>query len=722
MRLVLKGTVQGVGFRPTVYRVASFMRLNGYVKNLGSEVEVIIDGDGDEFLRRLKEELPPLANIESVERYEKDVKREGFHIVKSSQGQRSSTIPVDTALCDDCLEELFSKDDRRRGFSFTNCTNCGARFSTIESLPYDRDKTTMEPFPMCEGCEAEYSDPTDRRFHAQTISCPNCGPEYKLFDKDKNQIGGIDEFCELVKQGDICIAKSWGGMHIVCKLESIPELREKYGRGDKPFALMMPDVGTVKKYARIEREDVLTGSRRPIMIYEKKEDKRELIDLAAPGLPTVGIMLPYTGLHHLIFDKIDADALVMTSANLPGEPMIVDNKKAFELDIDYFLLHNRKIANRIDDSLIRVHKDDLAFIRRSRGYVPEYLDFIDGKVMGAGADQSGCVAFSKDGKIYPSQYLGDLDSYKAAKFYGSAAYHLIHLLGIDDVDAVGIDLHPKYQSRRLGKEFAEEYEADIVEIQHHWAHGASLLLEHQLDDIVCIAVDGTGYGEDGNSWGGEILYCRPESFERKAHLQEFPLIGGDEAVKDPRRSIFAIQNKLGIESQLFSSAKRAIFKKVAENSIVTSSFGRLLDAVSCTLDVSCKRTYEGEPAMKLERLQMEGDYVRDYDVYTEDGVIKTLEGFVQMMDDDARRGDKAASYVSQVSEEIARSAIMAAEEEGTENIGISGGVSYNRPIVEKIKSVLKENGYNLYVHNKIPNGDMGIPMGQAYICANNYSD
>ncbi|MFO7792153.1 MAG: Sua5/YciO/YrdC/YwlC family protein, partial [Candidatus Saliniplasma sp.] len=515
----------------------------------------------------------------------------------------------------------------------------------------------------------------------------------------------------------IGIAKSWGGMHIVCRLEMIPKLREIYGRPEKPFALMMPDVEIVSKYAHVERRDVFEGPRRPIMIYKKKEYRKDFLEFAAPGLPTVGIMLPYTGLHFALFDKMDVDGLVMTSANPPGEPMVVENEEAFELGFEYNLLHDRKIANRVDDSLIRAHGDDLAIIRRSRGYVPEYLDFLPGKVMAAGADQSGCVAFSRDGKIYPSQYLGDLDSYGASKFYKDASDHLISILGIDEVKGVGVDLHPRYRSRRLGIGYAKRLDCEYHEIQHHWAHGASLLLEHDIEEIVSISVDGTGYGTDGNSWGGEVLYSTAEDFERAAHLETFPLLGGEKAVKDPRRLVFAIQRKLGVDGSFFEGREAEILDKLMGNSVETSSFGRLLDAVSCSLDVCCKRTYEGEPAMKLEKLQMEGDDDIDYEVGFKKGKILTLEPFLEMMSGDEKKADKAASYISRVSEKIAEAAVHTAEEKDVEDIGISGGVSYNKPIVDKIRKTLDKNGYKLLVHNNIPNGDMGVSLGQAYIVA-----
>jgi len=718
MKLILKGTVQGVGFRPTVYRVARSLDLNGYVKNKGGEVEVVIDRDHELFLKKLKENLPPLAEIKDIDIQEENATEKGFKIVGSSDGEKeSSTIPVDTALCEDCLEEMKDDHDRRENYAFTNCTNCGARYSAIYSLPYDRKKTTMEPFPMCEDCLEEYKDPMDRRFHAQTISCPECGPGYNLYDKEKNKIGGISDFVDLIEKGNIGVAKSWGGMHIVCKLEKIPELRDDYQRPQKPFAIMVPDLETAKKYAKVEREDLFTGPRRPIMVFEKKGEEKKVLDYAAPGLPTVGIMLPYTGFHHLFFEKSDLEAVVMTSANLPGEPMIIDNNEAFDLPFEYFLLHNRKIANRVDDSLVRTHEKNAFIIRRSRGYVPSALEFDEGKIMAAGADKDGCFALSTDGLLYASQYLGDLKSYDATRFYEDTREHLMSLLGIEELESVAVDLHPRYQSRKLGFKIAEVFDAKIQEVQHHWAHGASLLLEHGLEEIITIAVDGTGYGEDGNSWGGEVLYCDKTKYERLNHLEPFPLLGGEEAVRDPRRLVYAIQKKKGCKGSYFSIEQKKVFNKMMDDSIKTTSFGRLLDAVSAGLDVCKKRTYEGEPAMKLENLLIEGNEITKYDVEVTENKIKTLDPFLDMMEDDLPRKDRAFSYIISVSKAIAESAIQACEEKGIEDIGISGGVSYNRPIVESIRSHLESRGYKLLVHEKIPNGDMGVPFGQAVIAS-----
>ena len=715
MRLIIKGTVQGVGFRPTVYRVAHELGLNGFVKNKGSEVEIVLDREHEYFIEDLKKKLPPLAKIDDIQLYQEDYKGKGFHIVPSEEGARTSTIPVDTALCDDCLLELTAPDDRRWGYPFINCTNCGARYSAITGLPYDRPKTTMSPFSLCKTCSEEYNNPIDRRFHAQTTSCPDCGPKYILFDKQKNKIGSISEFAILIQEGNIGVAKSWGGMHIICTLDSIPELRERYGRAQKPFALMVKDLESARRYAHITREDVFNGPRKPIMIYPKKE--YELLEDAAPGLPNVGLMLPYTGLHHLLFQLIPSDLLVMTSANIPGEPMLIKNEEAFELKFDYFLLHDRDIAQRIDDSLIRVHGNDLAPIRRSRGYVPEHMDFpSDSTIFAAGADQGGCMAFSINERLYPSQYLGNLDSYEANISYRDTFEHLSSILGIEKIKTVAVDMHPGYQSRKLGLEIADRYQADTVEIQHHWAHGASLLLEHDLDDIVCIAVDGTGYGEDGTSWGGEVLYCTADKYERRAHLEPFTLLGGEKAIMDPKRLVYAIQRSKGLEGSYFYDETAEIFDKLMEEDIKTTSFGRLLDAVSAALDICHERTYEGEPAMKLERLLLDRCAEHRYDIYQKGDTIYTLDGFIEMLYDDISKEHRASSYVKAVSRGLAEAASDVSDSCGSP-IGISGGVSYNEPIVRWIRERLEELGHRLLVHEKIPNGDMGISAGQALIAS-----
>ncbi len=712
MRIVLKGIVQGVGFRPTVYRVAKNLGMNGYVKNMGSEVEVIIDGEVDEFLRELKRALPPLAKLTSVEVFESGDTYDDFTIVPSTDGDRSSSIPVDTATCKNCVAELEDRKNRRFAYPLINCTDCGARYSAIQGLPYDREKTTMAPFEMCPSCREEYGEPMDRRFHAQTLSCPGCGPNYTLYDHNKKKIGGVGKFISMIEDGCIGVAKSWGGMHIVSTLGKIPELRKRYCRSQKPFAIMVKDLETAEKYAHVTRKNVFTGPRRPIMIYEKKEPLEEV----APGLPTVGMMLPYTPLHHILLDGISVDALVMTSANLPGEPMIIKNKDAFSLDLDCYLLHNRKIANRIDDSLIRVHGDELCPIRRSRGYVPETLPFDRSTVFAAGADQSGCLAFSTNQHLYPSQYLGDLGSYGAKVFYQNTVEHLESMLGIQEVEAVAVDLHPAYTSRKLGLEYAKNKECPVVEVQHHWAHGASLLLEHDLEHIVCIAVDGTGYGEDGGSWGGEVLYCTADEYERTAHLESFPLLGGEQAVKDPIRLAHAIHRKLGHDSPYFDDKTASILDKLMDKSVNTTSLGRLLDAVSAALGVCTKRNYEGEPAMKLEKLQLEGDNSREYPTHLEGDTIYTLDAFLKMLQDDSPAAHRAASYTYHVACALAEAAARTAEEYDAP-IGISGGVSYNRPIVDHVRNKLKELGYDLLVHQKVPNGDMGVCVGQALIAA-----
>ena len=371
MKLIFKGVVQGVGFRPTIYRIAKKLDLKGYVINKGSEVEVVIDKDKDEFIKQVKEHLPSIAKITDITEKKDERTFNDFQILHSEKGERESLIPADVGICKDCLIELFDENDRRFHFPFTNCTVCGARYSVVKDVPYDRERTSMDEFLLCNDCQQEYKSPLNRRYHAQTISCPVCGPNYKLYDNDKKDLGekqAIKRFANQIDSGKIGVIKSWGGMHLCCNLDQICRFREWYGRPQKAFAIMVKDIETAKKYGRItEHEEALLFSKsRPIVLVEKIG-----LEEASPGLNTLGIFLPYTGLHYLLFSYLKSDALVMTSSNVPGEAMITTDEEAFSIDADIYLLHNRAIPNRVDDSVVRMWGSNTFFIRKSRGYVPE---------------------------------------------------------------------------------------------------------------------------------------------------------------------------------------------------------------------------------------------------------------------------------------------------------------------------------------------------------------
>lgn len=724
MRIIIRGIVQGVGFRPTVYRIANALGLNGFVQNNGSNVIIEVDRDGEILLGELKKHLPPIARIDSIEIINDDAKVgytfSGFKIVSSSEGERGVSIPTDTAICEDCRAEIFDEGNRRYLYPFTNCTVCGARFSLINNVPYDRIHTSMDEFPMCEECRKEYENPIDRRFHHQTISCPRCGPRYYLVDSrgHRTDEDPIRKFAEMLHHGAIGIAKSWGGMHICCTLETLPRLREWYKRREKPFAVMFRDLDAVRELAEPTpfEERLLTSQNRPIVLVKKKEE--EINEVIAPGLGNIGAFLPYSGMHYILFHHLNENALVMTSANVPGEPMILQDSDVFSMNADCYLLHNRKIINRCDDSVLRTFNTNIYFLRKSRGHIPSNIDVdIHGTSVGLGAQENITGAIAFDGKIYPTQYIGDGSSLGVIEFLDSAIKFQKKLLGIEKINAIGIDLHPGYTTRKLGRELSETWGAQLVEVQHHHAHAVSLLVDRGLDEIIALTLDGTGYGADGKSWGGEVLYANTEGYERVGHLQEIPLLGGEKAVRDPRRLVFALCELSGIDTELFDDEKATIFKKMMRTSPLTTSFGRILDALSCYFGICCSRTYEGEPAMKLERHLEAGKREIKFKLEREGNVINTVSLFKQLVHSSGRREDKIHSFVYALLEGLVEIAAEEAHARGVTAIGITGGVSYNYTISMITKRLVDEKGLKFVCHNAVPNGDGGISTGQCVVAA-----
>lgn len=723
-----------MGFRPTVYRVATSLGLKGYVRNNGSNVEVCLDGGEDEFINMLKAELPPLARIDNIEKDSGSCQDvfETFQIVTSVTGSKEASMPPDIALCDDCISEIFGTKDRRFGFPFTNCTNCGARFSVIRDFPYDRKNTSMSLFELCPTCKKEYADPLNRRFHAQTISCPHDGPTYLLYNDQCVQLPANDSvrrFSEMIDKGKLGIVKSWGGTHMVCTLEQTKRLRSWYNRPYKPFAVMVRDVETAEKYAHISEEakKLMTSPEAPIVLVPKRHGEHdELLEDVAPGLDNIGLYIPYTGVQHLIFRDIEHDALIMTSANPPGEPMALTHDEAFRLGVEIYLLHNREIINRVDDSVVIPFNGSRFFVRKSRGFIPKPIPILHRKrVLGVGAERNVTSSISRDGEILMSQYIGNTTHYGVFDFQMSATKKLMDLAGIDGLEAVGIDLHPMYTTRRVGKEFAKEYETEIVEVQHHWAHAVSLMAEHGLEDLVTLTFDGAGYGEDGNVWGGEALSARLDGYERFAHLQNIPLIGGDKAVLEPDRIVFGIFESLRQPKDMFDDEKTRVLRKAMEKAPKTSSFGRVLDALAAYLGVCNKATYDGEPAMKLERLLARGKNRFDFETEAKgtNGLeIRTLPLFAQldaiMRKEEATPqlvADVAHSFVYCLMKEFVKLSAAKADETGSKRIGLSGGVTYNLPITGIVIDLAKEKDLEVVLHNRIPNGDGGISIGQNVI-------
>lgn len=714
MRFVIRGVVQGVGFRPAVYRTAKAMGLRGTVRNDGASVVIETDGDAS-FIDSLRRGLPALARIESVaaEEYDPPDSVKDFSIITSGNGEHGVGIPTDTAICPKCLAEMRGTGRRGR-YAFTTCTECGARFTLMESNPYDRERTSMKAFPMCPECGSEYADPSDRRFHHQTVCCPKCGPSYRLIDGKGNTIPGdpIRTFARMIDEGKFGVAKSWGGMHICANLDRIDELREWYGRKQKPFAVMVRDIDTVLKYSEPTDAEMkeMTSPLRPIVLVRKKDTMPENI---SPGIDTVGMFLPYTGMQYLLFDAMEHDAAIMTSANVPGEPMILNDEDIMELGADMYLLHNQEIVNRADDSVVKLFGDNRYFLRKSRGHIPSYIRIgMSGDAVGIGPQENLTASVAKDGRIHTTQHIGNGESFGVVDYLETATDSLIGMLGCKP-EIIAMDLHPGYTNRRYGKALAERFGAETVEVQHHWAHCASLMAESGIDEMAALSIDGTGHGTDGNAWGGEVMYADYTEFDRLAHLQYIPLIGGDRALYDIRRLRFAIDTINGSDTDYVDDRTADIFTKLSRNSIMTSSFGRFLDALAYSLGVCSERTYDGEPAMKMESLLARGKRIDGFETKISNGQIMTAHLFRDL--GRYRREDAAYSAVGCVIEKMVETAADSASKHGIRRIGLTGGVSYSLPISQIFVEHVRELGFEPVLHDRVPNGDGGISVGQAAI-------
>ena len=726
MKITVYGVVQGVGFRPTVYRVAKAMGLKGYVLNNGSNVEIHLDRDEEKFLKQLRNALPALARIDRAEFEEIDEKLEEFSIVKSHDGARVSLIPTDTAICRNCVVDFRRSGDRRHLFPFTNCTECGARFTVIADLPFDRPRTSMSDFPMCPDCTKEYSSPNDRRFHAQTISCPKCGPSYTLYDSNRKEVGKdpFREFAKRIDEGAVGLLKGWGGMHIICTFDNAARLRKIYRRGDKPYAVMMRDLKIAKKYVLVSEaeENLLTSPQRPIVLLHKREDAKNKLERISPGLGNLGVMLPYSGAHLLMFHHLEADGVIMTSANPPGEPMAVENEKAFDLGLDCYLLHNRRIIHRCDDSVVKINSGRTNFTRKSRGFVPVPVEANHKHpVIGVGAQWDVTGSVSRNGEIFLTQYVGESQQYPTLQYLDDAIHHLSGLLGMKWFEAIGLDKHPRYSTRIVAKRLAKEYGAQLIETQHYHAHAAALKIDREIEGpLVCLIWDGTGYGDDGSSWGGETLLADFSEYKRLGTLEGIPLLGGDRAVVDPKRVVTAIQLKLGIEPTMAEEKDIEVYSRMLGKSVTASSMGRVLDSVSCILGICCKRTYEGEPAIKLEKWLETGKSNEEFDLeFGRSGeveVARTLPMFRQLLEmrieTDRSRADAAASFVKTLVTGVADRACGHAESNGFKQVGLTGGVSFSGPITAWVKEAVENRGLKFIGHERISNGDGGISTGQ----------
>jgi len=753
LKVRVTGIVQGVGFRPFIYRLAVGKGLNGYVRNRGDAgVEILLEGDEekiDVFLRELRAKKPPLAVIHEIKtsHLKGKYRFKEFTIQKSSREAElsGSIIPPDIAICDDCLREMRDPKDPRYDYFFITCTNCGPRYTVIESLPYDRENTTMRDFPMCKFCMDEYADPLNRRFHAQTIACPKCGPKVYLTDNRGERIESSDPIRmagQLISEGRIVAIKGYGGFHLAASTlmdEPLLRLRRAKHRRQKPFAIMARSLDAVRSFAEVNRREreLLTSYARPIVLLKKSENYY-LSDLIAPGLHNIGVMLPYTGLHYMLFDMTDDPAFVMTSANPPNQPIVKDDEEALKRlgDIaDYMLFHNRRIAQRCDDSVIRVHGESTVFLRRSRGYAPAPIMLRHAAKryavgLGGELNNTGCILLGR--KAFLTQHIGDVENIETRDFLESSIRHLIHLTN-GKVEVVACDLHPKFVTTSLAEELSEENDWQMIQIQHHHAHIAALMAEHGINEIIGIACDGYGYGLDGEAWGGEILLCSWESisFKRLAHLERQPLIGGDLATRYPLRMAAGIlHGRVNVEEWLLQHRKsfphgereiEVILKQIKRGRGITTttSCGRILDAAAAILDVCYERTYEGEPAMKLESLAIGGRDILKLKPIIANDILDTTEPLIEIFENKSRysKADLAYSLHSYLARGLAELAIEKAMEENVKTVGFSGGVACNQILTTIMRRIIEDSGLRFLVHNAIPPGDGGLSLGQAALVA-----
>jgi hydrogenase maturation protein HypF len=725
--------------------------LRGYVRNRGDAgVEILIEGKEQviqTFLRDLKEKKPPLSQIHDIVTRTLQGKNEHakFTIYKSSEETvlSGSVIPPDIAICNECLAELRDPKDPRYEYFFITCTNCGPRFTIIDRLPYDRANTTMREFPMCGLCRKEYADPLNRRFHAQTVACPTCGPKAYLTTRDGEPIQRKDPVREagiLLSEGAILAIKGYGGFHVAAsavKEKPLSALRKAKHRRTKPFAIMARSLSATKTFAEVtaKEEELLTSYARPIVLLNKS-NKYGLSPLVAPGLHNVGVMLPYTGLHYMLFDHVGDAAFVMTSANPPDQPIVKDNDEALETlggTVDYFLFHNRKIAYRCDDSVTRVHGSHLAFIRRSRGYAPAPIMLKEKAkrcVVGLGGELNNTSCVLLENKAFLSQHVGDVENVETRVFLQEATDHLIRLTN-SHIDAVTCDLHPKFTTTLLSQELAEKNSWQLIPVQHHHAHVAALMLEHAVDEIVGMACDGYGYGLGGEAWGGEILLCTREAagFKRLAHLEPQPLLGGDAATRYPLRVATGILNKkVNVEDWLLKNSKhlphgeteaKLILHQLKKASSVTetTSCGRVLDAVAAVLGVCYERTYEGEPAMKLESAAIKGKDALKMKPIINGNVLDTAQLLLAIFEnrDKASKADLAYSAHAYLAKGLASLAVEKALESGVKVVGFSGGAACNDILASLMRESVEAAGLAFLVHEAVPAGDGGVSFGQAVV-------
>jgi hydrogenase maturation protein HypF len=724
IRVRLRGIVQGVGFRPFVHNLALELNLAGYVLNSSAGLVAEVEGDPaavDAFVKALREDPPPLAWIQEMEVLELKAMGDATFAIRPSVAETGefALVSPDVATCDDCFRDFTAAANRRFGYAFTNCTNCGPRYTIIRDIPYDRPKTTMAAFHMCAACQAEYDDPRDRRFHAQPNACPECGPALSA---------GIEEARRRLAAGEILGIKGLGGFHLACDAHNaaaVRRLRERKRRSDKPFALMARDLAAVEAICEVSDADrrALIGPRCPIVILRGKSG--DLPSEIAPGNRTIGVMLPYTPLHHLLFVDAPYSLLVMTSGNLSEEPIVVSNAEArlrLASVADWFLTHDRDIYMRTDDSVVRTFEGTERVMRRSRGFAPQTMDL--GRrvpeLLACGAELKNTFCLTKGRHAILSQHIGDLENYETLVFFEETLANLKKLFRVEP-RAVAYDLHPNYLSTKyaLGMGGLPKFG-----VQHHHAHIAACMAENGLAGVVIgVAFDGTGYGTDGAIWGGEFLVARYGGCERRGHLRYVPLAGGDAAVREPWRAAlgYLIDARFeGVPENHVRVVRRMIESGV--NTVQTSSCGRLFDAVAAIIGLRTVVNFEAQAAIELEMIAEDGNTAR-YPFEIEAGPLWELdfrpmiERIAREVEEGAPRPAISAKFHNTLAEAIVETCRRIRGETKLTRVCLSGGTFQNMRLLALAVAGLRGAGFEVFLHAKVPPNDGGIALGQAAIAA-----
>lgn len=761
------GIVQGVGFRPFVYRVASSLGLAGYVQNLGDAgVNIVVEGTKKSIkllIKELENNHPSISRIDSLDlTWEKSENGSREFVIKESSSSRQTDttpiLPPDIATCEHCVVELKDSNSHWYQYAFTSCAACGPRFSTIVRLPYDRPTTTMIDFPLCNTCNTGYLDPVDRRYHAQTTACERCGPLYSLYDNSGVVLTNdnpISVLSKLIDNNAIVAVQGIGGTHIVTKVSSdrpIGLLRERKGRLERPFAVMVRDIETIRDFAKVSdyERKLLQSWRRPIVLLRKKDSDSQAfpknsIEQVAPKLDTIGVMLPYSSLHHLLFQVSSEPAFVMTSANPTGVPMYIHPEMIIAKlgkIVDYFLVHNRRIHQRIDDSVLKpLGENHSVFIRRARGYVPEPFklgnEWKNTQAIAVGPEEKTTGAILKNDRIYVTQHIGDADSVESMEFLQDALRHMTDVLDVKNIQGIACDLHPEFLSTEYAEDISSRKNIPLHRIQHHHAHLASLMVDSTLTYdtcIICITADGFGYGTDSKAWGGEVLLGDMTRFERKGGLSSSFHTGGDLAARFAARSFIGVLGDIMTLNEILDCvretrvgantiAKEDIVSLILEaqerkiNTIETTSAGRFLDSAALALGICSENSYDGECPMKLEAaardtgLRIEPDFASsEYGMLLD--IKHSLTNLLELKDKGYSLADLAYAIQWHLGSGLAEIACNVADTEGIDYVGFSGGVALNHIITKAVVSKIRDRKLKSLVHRDIPPGDGGISTGQ----------